>query len=577
MRRALIFALPALLLAAPIQAQEAGARVDVDAKDQELAAVIAAIARDSGQRVQVHYSVEARISLQARGLHWRDAVDLCALKAGCRVDKDYRGLILTQAPRGRFRAGPVAARGALLLFARRRGLQLVIGPGLTEPVRVDLEDIRSDQALVAITRAAGRYRVAEGDEGLKIIAADPEPLVGEPKPAERPLAAVLGYLPESARRRIDIDVKDIDLKAFLADLAKKVDFELRVDPRIDQRLTVKLIQIPWADALSIISQLTRCPLSPIKEGVAIDSAGELTLMEDRIAPAAALKRVAEAAGRRLRVPADLPAAPISLHLRAVPWLAVGRAVVEAVGPYRLRHDGEEIVVERRPPAKAAPRFTAPALEAWQERELTRELRAAVRSLKGLNADALDAAMKSLAPTLERRLAETGERGENLLFEAIQAERLEGPAVDLLDVSANRAVTLQGEALLARINAAIDRDPAVDLLPAKATLAALIRRLMAWKNRYGAVCAAELRRNLTAAEGRQRRLAPLAGAVFRVQGACPVTDRGPAVALINGRFYKVGEAVRDPAGAVIPELFIKAIDEGAVRFRFRGVTLTRRLE
>lgn len=147
-------------------------------------------------------------------------------------------------------------------------------PDDADPVRlsVDLVDVPWDHAVEVLAAAADLRAVWQTDptgEGRIVL--------GRGLPG-RPFQALVAAPPtDNAKTRapaglpnpdlpIDINVEDMDLGEVMEQIGAEVGANILVDPNVSETVTVSLTQIPWYEAVQVISKMTRTEVEE-REGV----------------------------------------------------------------------------------------------------------------------------------------------------------------------------------------------------------------------------------------------------------------------------------------------------------------------
>lgn len=221
-----------LLLALPLAAQETRhrSRVDVAARDERAADVLAAIVSSTGARILVGPEVTARVTLTLRDVPWRDAVGVIVRQARLTLEELPAGAVrISQPQRYAVHLHDAPARTALLLLARQADRDIVIGPDVGGRVSLDLPAVTLEQALFAVASQAGAVILAERDETR---------VQGGGRDAPPPLRVVAGTF-----EQLDV-ARDRTSVAILTRDEGRVVATLPADPAEARRLRAALDRLP---------------------------------------------------------------------------------------------------------------------------------------------------------------------------------------------------------------------------------------------------------------------------------------------------------------------------------------------
>lgn len=140
-------------------------RVNVDATDQDLSELMRQIGRKTGHNILVAEHVEERVTIRLYDISWRDAVEVIARMAGCKLRQLPGGvLLLTQPQKVHIQLEHANVRTALLLLASYARKSIVIGSDVEGTISLDLRDVDWTRALHAVASSAGDYAVITEDD-----------------------------------------------------------------------------------------------------------------------------------------------------------------------------------------------------------------------------------------------------------------------------------------------------------------------------------------------------------------------------------------------------------------------------
>lgn len=193
-----------LLIALPAGAQEK-VRQTLDlleARDRDLADVMAEIGRRSGRTILVDPRVKERVTVTLRQVSWRDAVDVIARRTKCTIEVLPGGnLLLSRPERVSIELSDADVKVALLLLARYADRSIIISDEVVGRVTLSLHDVRWEDALVAVARTKGGFEVVgESERGSVRVGAGGDPLADQPGVLEGAFVARDG---DTVRLRLD--------------------------------------------------------------------------------------------------------------------------------------------------------------------------------------------------------------------------------------------------------------------------------------------------------------------------------------------------------------------------------------
>lgn len=207
--------------------------ISLDLEDAPLPDVVAAVVSRIGQPIAVAAGVTETVTLRARTLDWRDALDLIARLTCCEVRRREDGLVLEQTPKTAFLATRVPANAWFTL------LGLALGPGGEEALRrcadvtgeltVDLHEVSFETALLATAEAARGPRADPRNSAPRRAPVRAEPVDDELNRTRK--AEVNAQAKALVDRLDDLSVEEIfkmDFASLFAKPGGRESFELKL-------------------------------------------------------------------------------------------------------------------------------------------------------------------------------------------------------------------------------------------------------------------------------------------------------------------------------------------------------------
>ncbi len=146
-----------------------GGLVDVAAAHTPVREVVASIARQTGQRIDVRGEL-GRLDLDLRRVPWRAALDVVVSSvAGAElIEEDDGALVVRARPDNRLRASGAPAREWLQLLASLAEVDVVLAPAGDEEVTLDLNDTDPLRAIEVTAQALG-WRVERRGDLVRVV------------------------------------------------------------------------------------------------------------------------------------------------------------------------------------------------------------------------------------------------------------------------------------------------------------------------------------------------------------------------------------------------------------------------
>ena len=152
---------------------------------------------------------------------------------------------------------------------------------------------------------------------------------------------------------VSLDVKEKDLRSILRYVSRRVGVNIIADPQIEEKVTVRLTDVEWREALSVIAREARCTLVEESDRLIRFSQPPSISMEFRDANIkVVLDLLAKQSGANIVHAPDVEG-KVSLSLREVPWRDALTTIVKTAGFVLVEAETEsstEILRVMRPEA-----------------------------------------------------------------------------------------------------------------------------------------------------------------------------------------------------------------------------------
>lgn len=259
-------------------------------RDGEAREVALAVARATGLNIIVDSSFSGTVSLHLRDVRAEEALTLLAQAVGGRFVKTEKGFLLTKQP-----AAPVVhvegntekvtvnvqnaeASEVLRQIAEKGQMNLVLGTDLPSiRVTIYLKDVTPEEAVKEVAKAAGWEVQKEGKifkvQRTSAPSVPPLPSPPSPQPVQRPTtspgaerpAGERGEekvkspeqpktlpVPSLAKSKVTLEAVNVPLSQIIDEIARQTGVDVLVYGRTDERVTVRLNEVPVEEALKII-------------------------------------------------------------------------------------------------------------------------------------------------------------------------------------------------------------------------------------------------------------------------------------------------------------------------------------
>lgn len=411
-------------------AQEDRPLVDVELDDVSAPLAFATIGSKSGKTVLVAPGLRLeRVTIRLKQVPWREAVEVIARMSHAEVVTLTGGTLLVSGQRTSVALDHAAVRDAVARVASGSFANVVVANDVQGTVTIDFKDVAPVAALRSIAHAC---EAEAWDLGGAVVVTKRRPEGVAPVSTGArlsQLAKVDRFTPVS----IDVDGEDLREYCERGHPFGRGAPPVLVDPSVDEKLSVRLHDVPWCDALAYVALLTRCQIEDRGKVLVLTQPPPVTIRTRGATVASLLKLLSGYAGKNLAIGSgsEIPAAP--MNLESLPWMTSIRVAALTNG-FKVFEDSEDAisVTAWSTPAKLPSDETpAPAIEPPAEpRAALERAEAIILRGEGAFADATtllerasrssDAASKARARFLSEwspRIADVVERGK-LVIEAV---------------------------------------------------------------------------------------------------------------------------------------------------------------
>ncbi len=233
-----------------------GARLNVDVADEHIADVMAAIGSKIGTGIVTAPGVHERVTVYLQDIPWREAVEVIAKMCRCEIREPWPGVLLLEQPAKITTVLEEAPlRVACEQIGETAGIDIVIGPGVSGSVSLDLKEVDGVKALRLAVRSAGA--AIEIEDGLALITKVPL----------RPLPKSKEATPGSAGPYVDLVVAEGNLDDVALKLAKEAGLRLLPDPGQSNPVTLELIGVHWKSAVGALAYSAGATVEELPGGI----------------------------------------------------------------------------------------------------------------------------------------------------------------------------------------------------------------------------------------------------------------------------------------------------------------------
>jgi len=185
--------------------------------------------------------------------------------------------------------------------------------------------------------------------------------------------AVREYSEDDVRRvkfmpivRITIDGDGESLEEVMTGIGQKAGYTILVDPGIQETVRVRLLDIPWREAVDVVARMTRCEVEEIGTSIYLTRHAKVTLNAQRMNIRTVLQLIAEQTKKNIvvgpnvrgNITLDFKERHWQQALEALAWSACLDVTVQSRDLIRVQRrgltvgaDGEQVLERARRPAK----------------------------------------------------------------------------------------------------------------------------------------------------------------------------------------------------------------------------------
>ncbi len=324
--------------------------IDAEVEDADLRDVMDEIGRRVGRNILVEAAANASVTLAITKCPWRKAVEVFAGDAGA-VVHEASGILLVRKPERVTVSASGELTRTLQQVAAVNTKNLIVGPGVTGDILVQLRDVEWSEALSAIGSACGAPVTRMGRRGeVTVVTARP---VADGVAAERSLIDDLDAALGAARgldRNIDVSVEEAELRDVLDAIVKKTGGNVVVEHEIKATLTASLRKVRAKHAIELLSRMGVSETRLLPGGIVlVEQPARITIGFYEADTRVTLFLLAAYSGRNIIVAPDVGGG-VTLDLRDVNWLTALEAVACACGLHVTQLASGITVVSAAPPS-----------------------------------------------------------------------------------------------------------------------------------------------------------------------------------------------------------------------------------
>jgi len=299
--------------------------IDVEAKGEDLQIVMERIAAKAKRTILVDPNVSESVTVSLREIPWRDAVEVIAKMTRCQVVERGQVLMLTQPPHVTIDFRDASVRTVIQLLAAYSGKNIVIAAEVKGTVTVDFNEVDWLVALRQLVKMVGAkaYMV---DDVVRVYM--PKAGVVEDLPKAGAWAPKLPEGPDLPR--VTLEAKDLDLRTALASVAKQSGRVLLVDPTVEEKVTAKIRNRPWPEALRVLAQLSRCSLEERRGVILLAQPPRVTIQFTDANVRTVVQLLAAYSGKTIQLSPAVKGT-LTLDLKEVDWRVALREIAATVG------------------------------------------------------------------------------------------------------------------------------------------------------------------------------------------------------------------------------------------------------
>lgn len=153
--------------------------------------------------------------------------------------------------------------------------------------------------------------------------------------------------PAANEAKIDIEVVDMDLKELVEQIANSAKYNILVSPEIAERVTIKLREIPWKQALNLVAKLTHCELEePTPNVLMLTQPPKVTIQFDQANIRTVLQLLAAYSGKNILIDQNVQG-NVSVDFKDTRW-DIALAALVRVNKLYAQQNNEIVIVSKSP-------------------------------------------------------------------------------------------------------------------------------------------------------------------------------------------------------------------------------------
>lgn len=157
----------------------------------------------------------------------------------------------------------------------------------------------------------------------------------------------ISQTPVRAQRKIDIEVLDMDLNEAVQLIADKVNCNILVEPGINEKITIKLREIPWKQALNLIAKMTGCEIEePSPNVLMLTQPPKVTIQFNQANVKTVLQLLAAYSGKNIIIDENV-VGKVTTDFKETRWDIALEALVR-VNKLYAQQNKEIIIVSKTP-------------------------------------------------------------------------------------------------------------------------------------------------------------------------------------------------------------------------------------
>lgn len=141
---------------------------------------------------------------------------------------------------------------------------------------------------------------------------------------------------------VSFDFRRVPAQEAVDYIARQGGANIVLEAGIEEGVTLRLVDVPWRDALDILARQLGCLVEEISPGVLqISRPPKVTLEAEEASLKKVINILARQSGANIIIGSDVEDVPVNLHIADIPWQRALEEIVKAAGYVIVRE--EEIV------------------------------------------------------------------------------------------------------------------------------------------------------------------------------------------------------------------------------------------